>query len=228
MILSAFLIGLLGSFHCVGMCGPIAFALPAKGLNRTLSALLYNTGRISVYALLGVVLGFAGKGFALAGFQQALSIVAGIVIVLTVLLPSSVLNKFPTGRLIYKPVGWLKKKLGFLFTVPTYTSVMGIGLLNGLLPCGLVYVALFAAISLASPVSSALFMLAFGLGTFPVMLSVVWAGNFISVGIRSKIRKAVPVFIAIVGILMIVRGLNLGIPYLSPEVNPANHHVKCH
>lgn len=227
MIWSAFLIGLLGSFHCVGMCGPLALAVPSRGLNRVLAALTYNLGRVLTYSVLGFLTGLVGKGFSLAGFQQGLSIIAGVAILLIILLPENQANRFLAGRWLYAPIATLKQKLGILFTQSTYASVFSIGILNGLLPCGLVYVALFAALALGNPLLSFSYMALFGIGTFPLMLTLIVSGNLISQGLRTKIRKIVPVTVAIVGLLLIARGMNLGIPYVSPKIQKAGI-VSCH
>jgi sulfite exporter TauE/SafE len=98
-----------------------------------------------------------------------------------------------------------------------------IGILNGFLPCGLVYVALAGAIASGDAISGAAVMILFGLGTIPAMFAASVFGKFINIGIRTKLRKAVPALAILLAAVFILRGLNLGIPYLSPRLNaPTN------
>ncbi len=218
-ISTALILGLIGSFHCVGMCGPIAVALPIQNRNwwRKLAAtLLYNLGRAITYALLGAIFGVLGEGIQLGGFQSWVSIAMGIIMILSVLFPVLFRNTRLLDQYIYGYVGKLKSQFGPLFRNASLGSLFIIGLLNGLLPCGLVYVALAGAIATGSVVSGALFMFAFGLGTAPLLVVVTLAGNVISGSLRSRVNKLIPWVIVIIGALFILRGLNLGIPYISP------------
>lgn len=230
---TAFTIGLLGSFHCAGMCGPIAFALPVGNRSNTgkiTAALLYNLGRIITYSAFGLLFGLLGKGFKMAGWQQSISLIIGVLFILVAVVPAAVSNKLnPTGY-IGRLTAKLKHHLGKLFRLKSKGAFIGIGLLNGLLPCGLVYAAIGGAITMGSALEGSLFMALFGLGTLPLMIGIILAANQISVKIRSKIRKLVPVFILLMGLLFILRGLNLGIPYLSPEINTENpiENSSCH
>lgn len=213
-------IGLVGSFHCVGMCGPIAVALPLKNHShaaKVFGGLLYNLGRTLTYALLGLIFGLLGRGIQLAGFQQWTSIVLGIVMILGVIFPYLFGQKINFTNLFTGYAGRLVNNLRKLFTNRSYRSLFGIGLLNGLLPCGLVYVAIAGAINTNQVLSGALFMALFGLGTIPLMLLVSMAGNTISSRLRAGMRKIVPYFVVLLGILFILRGLSLGIPYVSPK-----------
>jgi sulfite exporter TauE/SafE len=229
-IFAAISLGFLGSFHCIGMCGPIALALPV--LNRSpllkiISVLTYNFGRAFTYASLGLFFGLVGNGFAIFGLQQILSISLGSIILLTLILPKDILFRFSitkqTSRLFFN----LRSRLSALFHKKNFSSLFAIGLLNGLLPCGLVYMAIAGAIATGSALKGAAFMAAFGLGTIPVMFSLSWFSNLITVKFRSGINKALPYFISAMAVLMILRGLNLGIPYLSPEFNAKNKTMSC-
>ncbi|WP_026135569.1 sulfite exporter TauE/SafE family protein [Nafulsella turpanensis] len=213
---TAFTLGFLGSFHCVGMCGPIALALPntGKGKVRFLSnRLTYNIGRITTYAAIGFLFGLLGKGFAFAGLQKGLSISLGLLVIIAALFPlaiSPALN--PAGKL-GTLVSWLKQKMQLQFRRRSYASVYTIGLLNGLLPCGLIYLAAAAAVTSETPLEGALYMAAFGAGTLPAMLVVVFAGNFLNLHWRNAIRRILPVAGVLTGLLLIVRGLELDIPF---------------
>ena len=220
MLTAAITLGFLGSFHCIGMCGPIAMALPLDRTSlftKVMGSLAYNFGRMITYALFGGLFGLIGQSIVIAGYQQILSITLGVAILIMVLLPESLANKMRITRFIYSYVGKVKSRLAKLFNKSSYSSLFFIGSLNGLLPCGLVYLGIAGAIATGGSLSGSLFMAAFGLGTLPAMLGVSLAGSWISAGVRSKIRKAVPVFVGIMAVMLILRGMNLGIPYISPK-----------
>ena len=212
-------IGLIGSFHCIGMCGPIVVALPLKKhnlLSKIIGAILYNSGRVFTYSVIGILFGLLGRGIHLAGFQQWTSILLGIVMIITVLFPYFFREKIAIGSLFSGFAARLIVRLKRLFTDRSYFSLLMIGILNGLLPCGLVYVAIAGAINSGTVVSGALFMVFFGIGTIPLLLVAILAGNLIGYQIRSKILKVVPYFVFLLGVLFILRGMSLGIPYVSP------------
>jgi hypothetical protein len=219
---TALLLGLVGSLHCAGMCGPIAIALPLSNeswLARISGGLLYNAGRTITYGVLGAFFGLAGMGLALGGMQQWISIILGVVMILAVLIP----RLGAAGKKIYtltdSVTGLLKKPFIKLFKVRTYRSLFIIGLLNGFLPCGLVYIALAGALVMSQVHEGALYMVFFGIGTIPMMLAISLAGNVLSNKLRQKLSKVIPIFIVLLGILFILRGLNLGIPYISPKLS---------
>jgi sulfite exporter TauE/SafE len=220
--IAALSLGFVGSFHCIGMCGPIAMALPLGDVSkyrRVLGAVVYNLGRILTYSLFGALFGLLGKGFIIAGFQQALSILLGLLILLTLVISSSRMQQFSLLQFASPLVTRLKSSLGKLFRQKSLASLFNIGILNGLLPCGLVYLGIAGAIATGDSWRGSLFMASFGLGTLPAMLFVVMASQLVSLNFRNKIRKAVPVFIASMALVLILRGMNLGIPYLSPELS---------
>jgi hypothetical protein len=221
-LFSALFLGLLGSLHCAGMCGPIAVALPLNSqswFSRILGGLLYNIGRTITYILLGAVFGLAGMGLALGGMQQWTSVIVGIIMILSVLIP----RLAPLNKLFIKATGPftgnLKKAFGRLFKERTFTSLFSIGILNGFLPCGLVYIALAGALVMSHFYQGALYMLLFGIGTIPVMLAISMAGHLISQKFRQRLGRIIPYFIVLLGFLFILRGMNLGIPYVSPKLS---------
>ncbi|MCG3167136.1 MAG: hypothetical protein POELPBGB_02920 [Bacteroidia bacterium] len=230
MLWAAFTLGLLGSFHCIGMCGPIALALPVGGKStaeRLVAAFIYNSGRILTYSLFGILFGIIGKTFALAGWQQAFSITVGVLIVLSILVPGILGSGTRISGFAYGFTSSIKSGMKNFFQQRTFYSFFFIGMLNGLLPCGLVYLAVAGASATSGAIEGAAYMALFGAGTLPVMLSVIVAGNFISVNISNHIRMAMPYVILLIGVLFILRGLNLGIPYLSPKMSKGEVH-KCH
>ena len=229
MFFAALTLGMIGSFHCIGMCGPLAFSLPLKNdsdFAKFTGSLLYNAGRIFTYACLGLLFGLAGKSFSLFGFQQWLSVIVGVTILFFLLAPKKWTNATSNGSAFAKYNYNVRALLGRLFFQKNYASLFAIGLLNGLLPCGLIYMAIAGAIAYASPIDSAVFMAAFGLGTLPVMWSVSFFGNYIGIEVRKKIRRAYPVLMAMMACLLILRGMGLGIPYVSPALNDKTHAVQ--
>lgn len=235
MLLTALIFGLLGSFHCVGMCGPIAFMLPVDRKNsvkRALQILSYHVGRLCTYGLIGLLFGFLGRRLDLFGFQQQISIVIGVLMILFVLLPSRVFNRYNGSRFFYKWIGKVKSALGAELKKKSADTFFTIGFLNGFLPCGLVYMAVFASVAAGGAWEGSLYMVFFGLGTIPLMTTATYLGNFLKGTVRTKILKAIPVFVVLIGFLFILRGLGLGIPYVSPskmvavEQVSANH--SCH
>lgn len=232
-LIAAFTLGFLGSFHCIGMCGPIALALPLSSSSkwaRVLGALLYNLGRSFTYAVFGIVFGLLGKSFVIAGFQQSISIFLGVLILIIVLFPERSMSRFQFSGKLYNLINKLKSKFTHLFSQKNYYSLFLIGLLNGLLPCGLVYLGVIGAIATGDAIQGALFMVLFGLGTLPAMFSLALISNQISISFRSKIRKAVPFFVSAMAVLLILRGLNLGVPYVSPKLSKTDStkHECCH
>lgn len=217
---TALTIGLIGSFHCIGMCGPIAVAIPVGNkstLGKVVGVLLYNLGRALTYGVLGALFGLLGKGIEMAGFQQWASIILGVVMILSVLFPFLFRGKFSVDQLLSGYAARLIANFRKLFGKSSYKNLTVIGLLNGLLPCGLVYVAVAGAINTNSVVNGVAYMFVFGLGTIPVMMSVTLLGSVIGQRFRKQMNKVIPVFIVTLGILFILRGLSLGIPYISPK-----------
>ncbi len=228
--LAAFAMGIIGSFHCVGMCGPLALALPLSDNSlfaKFTGALLYNSGRIITYSLFGLAAGLLGKSFALFGFQQWLSIIAGAVIVLLVIIPKLFPSTFKNAGIGNKFFERFRQTFGKLFFKKNQSTLFAIGFLNGLLPCGMVYLAIAGATAAGSIPNSIVFMAAFGLGTLPVMWSIAFWGNFIGVQLRQKIRAAYPYMMMLMACLLILRGMGLGIPYISPAESAAQKTISC-
>ena len=225
MYWSGFVFGLLGSFHCVGMCGPIVLAVPGKSL---FSKLLYSSGRAVTYTLMGVIIGIVGEGFSFFGWQQRLSIIVGVTMLIIILFTRYKHFNLPLSGAIEKLWRLLKNNLAPLFKSNAVAAPFAIGLINGLLPCGFVYAALFVAVSMGGVMESALYMSLFGLGTAPLLIGVAMFGNYLSPAIRTKFNKAVPYFLGLVAILLILRGLNLGIPLVSPKMDKAGEMKHMH
>lgn len=233
MLFSALFFGLISSLHCIGMCGPIAMMLPVDHKNPTkkaLQILTYHLGRLTAYGFLGLAFGLLGKGLFIAGFQQNISIAVGILMIIIAIVPEKVFAQYNFSKPIYKVISSIKSSLGNQFKRKTFDALFSIGFLNGLLPCGLVYAALFGAIAMQNEVLGVVYMLLYGIGTIPLMSVVVYASGFMSVPLRSKLQRIIPVITIGIGILFILRGLSLGIPFISPaeqslfvQANPNCH-----
>lgn len=220
MLYSALILGIISSFHCIGMCGPIAMMLPVDHRNeakKVTQIVIYHLGRLTAYASIGLIFGLLGKGFFLAGIQQKMSIFIGVAMIIVALIPENVLAKYNFSKPVYKIISKIKSNLGNQFKNKSYKSLFIIGLLNGFLPCGMVYAALFGAIAMQSAGFGMFYMILFGLGTVPLMTVVVYINSLMKLPFRNKIQKAIPYAAVIIGVLFILRGLGLGIPYVSPS-----------
>lgn len=232
-IVAGILIGLAGSLHCVGMCGPIAVALPggaASGWRYVAGRSGYLVGRIITYSAIGAVVGAGAGAVTIAGSESVVSIVAGSLMVATGVLQlvwhRSVLPQGPLLRLT-TPV---RTALQRLLQHHRVAALTGIGMLNGLLPCGLVLSAALGAAAVGDPVSTpwsgAAFMAAFGLGTLPSMGLLSFGGGWLLQRLPSY-RIAMPVVAFLLGALLVVRGMNLGIPMVSPPAPEQEHTAEC-
>jgi len=238
-IISAFALGLGGSFHCMGMCGPLALSItmPAAAKHPPfLTYSFYFLGKTLTYALMGLIFGFFGQQIVWAGWQQGLAIFSGVVMILlalfSVVKPAAFHHNVVTEKInqfILPLFGKVLQQKSSLF------APFWMGLLNGLLPCGLVYMGLAGAVATAEPLSAALFMFVFGIGTMPVLLLFLLVSGKFGYAFRVYLKKATPVIMSVMGILLILRGLDLGIPYISPvsdalalPVSRSGEAVGCH
>lgn len=224
MFISAIFLGLLGSFHCIGMCGPIAFMLPVDRKNQTkqfFQIISYHLGRLTTYSFIGLIFGLLGSGFELFQFQQHLSIATGVLMIALVLFPT-LLQKTKISQPVTKVVFKIKNRLGKELKNKRNDTFFTIGFLNGFLPCGLVYMAVLGAIATHQPLTGSLYMFLFGVGTIPLMSAVVYFGNFANGIFRQKIQQLIPVLVVFIGVFFVLRGLGLNIPYISPSPSVSN------
>ena len=219
MLFTGFIFGLISSLHCIGMCGPIAMMLPVDHntpTRKALQVMTYHIGRLTAYALLGLAFGMLGKGLYLAGLQQQVSIGVGIMMIVIALVPERFFAKYNFSKPVYKLISNLKSILGKQFKKKSFDALFTIGFLNGLLPCGLVYAALFGAIAMQNVALGMIYMILYGLGTVPMMSLIVYTSGLLSMPMRNKLQKGIPVVMVCLGVLFIIRGMGLGIPFLSP------------
>ncbi len=212
---TAFSMGLVGSLHCVGMCGPLMLAVPYSPSQKSrilMEVLSYQFGRILTYALLGAIIGWIGQGLYLAGLQTFFSVTTGAILLIAVLFSFDLENFIARLPLLDKLNNLVKSQVNALWKQQGRGFHIKIGMLNGLLPCGLVYLAIVGAVTLSNALYSTLYMVSFGLGTLPLLVLTILAGQRLSIRWRSRIQKLYPLFIAAVGILLIVRGLGFDVP----------------
>ncbi len=228
-ILAAWMMGLAGSLHCIGMCGPLISMMPYNRTSRwkfIITKTLNHLGRITTYVVLGILFGLMGKAIVAAGFQQWLSIISGALILLMVLWPKRWMQFSPKSK-IFRFTSWVKTKFSSLLKSRKPGTLYLLGVLNGLLPCGLLYMALAASISTGSAWNGAAFMLMFGLGTVPALVLIGVFASTLKQRFANSFMRVSRVLLVMTAFLLIIRGSNLGIPYLSPKVNVAKTEMEC-
>lgn len=220
ILTTAFLFGVVSNLHCFGMCGPIIVSIPLDRKNKSavlIGTLQYHIGRILTYSLLGLIVGYIGLGIRLIGILQSVSIIAGFGIIIyawrNYIFDGKLESLFPTAL----PNNFSSKAMGKVLRSNSPIKLGLLGMLNGILPCGMVYAALITAVITGSPLLSGTSMLFFGLGTLPGLMLLSLFVTKISGKVRSKINKYLPYILTIIGLMIILRGMNLGIPYLSPQ-----------
>jgi len=186
--------------------------------NAAVQLLMYQLGRILIYTLLGLLVGLIGSSIAIFSNQETLSLLVGVLMVVFALLHFSgryikLFDHF-RARLI-SPIG---KLMGKVYGLPFWGFFAG--LLNGLIPCGMVYLAMATALRTGTVIESASFMLLFGLGTTPLMLMISLGGIYLKRYVRFNPNKLIPWFMLFLGVLFILRAEAIGIPFFSP-----NHHL---
>jgi len=226
----AFLMGLTGSLHCAGMCGPIIWVMPfgmMSGAKKWIGIGMYHIARISVYALMALVL-HSFKNLFQPQWQQYISIALGIALLMVGFISFIPNHKWQVSL---PWAGFVKKNLGHFIGNPTLFSLTMAGLLNGLLPCGLEYMALSSTVTAPTAAHAALLMYVFGAGTMPMLIGITIFRHKASFLRFNHVKKLVPVMMFAFGALFVLRGMNLGIPYLSPKVTVEHQQVKascCH
>lgn len=220
----AFFIGLFGSVHCIGMCGPLAFAVPVSAENWWIlvpDKVIYNLGRVISYVILGLLIGILGRQLWLSGLQRGVSFISGLLIIMAGLsrLLKLTWSAGPVSSMLLKPVNRLLS-----YALQHKAGHLLIGVLNGFLPCGFVYLALVGAVNATSPVRAGIYMFWFGMGTFPLMLAATIGSGYINPTIRRRINKAIPYFMIMLGFWFILRAIGLNIPYLSPALTDSSCH----
>lgn len=216
-------LGIAGSLHCTGMCGPLLISLTLSKKNKTklyTEMLIHHSGRIFSYIVLGLIVGSMGQVLASGGLQQKLSIFAGIILLGILFLPYILQKKSRFS--IY-----LKSKWAKFINKQGLTNSFLLGTVNGLLPCGLVYAALASAAATGTYYTGALFMSVFGLGTMPLLLFITFGGVKLNLTTKKISSYILPAATLITAFLLILRGMNLGVPYISPALETGNKTISC-
>jgi hypothetical protein len=217
MFYSAFIMGFIGSLHCVGMCGPIAMMLPADNSKRgkfIMGRVLYNGGRILTYAILGLLVGFIGESTIYFISQKSLSILLGALILIGVFLPKSWKPKLSLNNYVFGFTNLIKGSLSKLFKKHSLATQLSFGVLNGFLPCGLVYAALSGAFLAEAFTDGMLFMVLFGVGTLPMMLGLSLGATWLKKTFGAKLPKLIPITYSFIGLWLIFRGLIISFPHI--------------
>lgn len=231
MFVTAFMLGFLGSFHCVGMCGPIAMALPLSRRERwgiVWASGTYNAGRLLTYAFIGLIFGAIGWGIELAGAQKVLSVLLGLSLLAFAIAPRRTEAAILSLPLLRQAFSGIKKQIGLLFRHSSWKNQISIGILNGFLPCGLVYVAIAGAMGMGNMWSGALFMAAFGAGTLPMMMGLAIVGQFVPTHLRRRLSRLAPVIMVVFAVLLISRGFNVPIPRELEFWQAIQDPIMCH
>lgn len=213
--------GFMSSFHCIGMCGPIALAIPVKStspVSRGINYILYNLGRSTTYMLLGILVGSLAATIALTGYFEYFSIAIGVLLVLYAVGPAT-WNKYYQMPLFWQNlVKKVKKRMASIIHSSNPGSRVFLGMLNGLLPCGMVTMALAGSMATGSAWSGGGFMFLFGLGTFPAMLGISLFKEKITPRFRSTLYKLSPLFVFAIGLWLIIRGVMFHLPHASHSI----------
>jgi sulfite exporter TauE/SafE len=220
--LAGFVLGFFGSVHCIGMCGPLVLAMPAgEGSRFRIAAgrLIYNLGRVATYVAFGALLGSVGGAVRVPEFQRAVSIAAGAAVILMLVAPRIIRSVAGSFAPFARVTSAVSAGIGRLIRKTSVPALFGLGILNGLLPCGFVYLGIAGALASGSTANGMAFMAGFGFGTIPAMFSVSFIPTLVSAAVRRRLARLLPAFTLLVGALLIVRGLALGIPYVSPKLN---------
>ena len=217
----AFFMGMLGSLHCLAMCGPLMLAMPATHSSKWqmfVNSLAYQVGRTFMYGLLGLSLGFLGHSINTVAWQQTVSLFVGFLLIAIGVFSISGKQIQQIGKIQQLLVGPIVKWIGYWLYKPGGHIV--VGLLNGVLPCGMVYLALAAAVNAETAQGGGIFMLLFGLGTWPVMLSASLMGALLKRRVKLTIAYWIPLVSIVMGGWFILRGAGLDIPFMSPLIYP--------
>lgn len=224
---SMFMLGLGGSLHCLGMCGPLVMAVPfPKSRQNLLSKTLYFLGKALAYGILGAVISLFGLKALWGDSQRYISILAGIIVILLAIFPilQPKIGKFPFRNSFQNIFKAIKEN-------PKWHHFLRLGFINGLLPCGMVYMALAAAMTGGGLVEGFIAMLFFGIGTTPLLWILASVKSKITTALRQQLKPVTIGLSLLVGILLLLRGLNLGIPYISPKLDTSmemEHHHHHH
>jgi uncharacterized protein len=218
LLLAGAVLGLAGSIHCAGMCGPLLLAV-ARGASRAALVRrmsLYHAARICTYALLGIPAGYAGRAGSFGLFGRTVAFTGGILLVAAAsgaLFSRHGRSASHRWSLVIVRAGAAAAKLTRRHS---HLGPLALGAVNGLLPCGLVYAAAAAAAATGTVNSAVTFMIAFGAGTVPLLFALTVSAAAVPATMRHRLRFLAPALMALAGLLLIVRAF--------VGIHPGEHH----
>lgn len=224
-MIAGFVLGMAGSMHCAGMCGPLVAALPTpehRSASFMAGRIAYNVGRVSTYAILGAVVGLGGSALSMAIHGMTVSVVSGVLMIMLASAQLLLHWSVPVPAQVHRLLQPTRKRLATLMQHHSVAAMAGVGMLNGLLPCGMVTAALVGAAGAGSALNAAGFMTAFGMGTAPMMTALAVGLPMATGRWKNRFRTAAPIVALLLGVVITVRGMGLGIPMLSPA-SPLQH-----
>ena len=213
MWLTALVIGFAGSMHCLGMCSPLAMAVTSRNRSAFINRALYNGGRISTYALMGALVSGLGAMLPLSKYQNIISIVMGLTLLL---IGVGAVREIRIPGLtwgIQRLTGGLKLLFAEYLQRKNRGAIVMLGALNGLLPCGLTFIALTWCVSLRGPLDGFNFMLLFGAGTLPVMLGFTSIIPALARKLNWSLQKLTTTMLILSGCVLILRVFIIHIPH---------------
>lgn len=219
--------GLLGSIHCMGMCGPLVLGIFKDSLSsKPYNYILYHLGKLMAYGTIGFGFGLLGKSLHLFISQQQLSILTGALLLIYYIITKVSGSNEKMSQLttiIYNRIKTITNQM----PLPKFYLL---GFLNGFLPCGLVYLAATSSIATGHVLKSILWMVGFGIGTIPSLTFILWLSRMFQSKFNPILSQIYQQLTLVLAVLLILRGLNLGIPYISPKYNPQEEKVSkcCH
>lgn len=224
IMLQGLIMGMLGSWHCAGMCGGLMLYHFSNNRNVFFRFLIYHSSRMLGYGLLGLMFGQLGFIGSLIGWQKLLSIISGMILIYLAL------SYFlPIGIDIFKNINFTSIiSECFSFSSNRFYRYAVSGIANAFLPCGFSLMAAIYAMTTYSLQKGMLFMLSFGMGTIPALLLVTLLAQQVSY--FKWFKYTMPVMSLIIGILLILRTMNLGIPFISPNIQMSKKStvIECH
>jgi sulfite exporter TauE/SafE len=223
-----FMGGLIGSSHCIGMCGPLALAVgitDAKLTTNLRRQLVFSAGRICTYGFAGAVAAFTGLWLAqwswlAVGVQAGLAVIGGAALVVLGLSTLGFLPRLSLYLTKPQPCAF-GTGVKTLLTSPRFTGAFLAGVFTGFIPCGLVYAFLATAASSGDVVRGWLVMVTFGAGTVPLLVVAGCGSTLLSVATRSRMLRLAAWCVVITGVISIARGIG----YM--ELSPASAKGSC-
>lgn len=212
MLVTALIMGFAGSLHCAGMCSPLVMAVSTVSKRAVLNRLVYNSGRILVYGALGAAATALGYIVPLSKFQNLVSIVLGIIILLVglgLLRPTIPIISHAVARV----TGFIKTAFAKFLARKNYGATFLLGMLNGLLPCGLILVALTFCLTVSSALEGFQFMIVFGAGTLPVMFGLPSIIAGLVKRFNFRVQNIVTGMLIGSGVLLIARVFLIQLPH---------------